>query len=84
MALRLVSVLFALEDSVVFFFSPTDLTEKELRAGQHIRVGGLVEEGSYKKGSDGITHEFVITDLSKTVKVRYKGLLPDLFRPGQG
>ncbi len=77
-------VLTAFEDSIVFFYSPTDLNEKELRPGQNIRIGGLVEEGSLGKAADGITHEFVVTDLSNTVKVRYKGLLPDLFRPGQG
>lgn len=77
-------VLTAFQDSIVFFYSPTDLTEKELRPGQNIRVGGLVEEGSVKKAADGITTEFVITDLSKTVPVRYAGLLPDLFREGQG
>ncbi|NKB60398.1 MAG: cytochrome c maturation protein CcmE [Alphaproteobacteria bacterium] len=77
-------VLTAFQDNIVFFYSPSDLTEKELRPGQNIRLGGLVEEGSVKKAADGVTTEFVITDLSKTVPVRYGGLLPDLFREGQG
>ena len=77
-------VLTAFEDNIVFFYSPTDLTQKELRPGQNIRVGGLVEEGSVKKAADGVTTEFVITDLKNVVAVRYTGLLPDLFREGQG
>lgn len=77
-------VLTAFQDNIVFFYSPTDLQEKELRPGQNIRIGGLVEEGSVEKDNDGVTHKFVVTDLSNTVKIRYKGLLPDLFREGQG
>ena len=77
-------VLAALEDDIVFFYSPTDLTEKELRPGQTLRLGGLVEEGSVKTAADGVTTEFVITDLNKTIPVRFAGLLPDLFREGQG
>lgn len=77
-------VLTAFQDNIVFFYSPTDLTEKEVRPGQTLRLGGLVEEGSVKKAADGVTTEFVITDLSKTIPVRYGGLLPDLFREGQG
>jgi cytochrome c-type biogenesis protein CcmE len=77
-------VLTAFQDSIVFFYSPTDLTEKDLRPGQMLRLGGLVEEGSVKMAADGVTTEFIITDLNKTVAVRYAGLLPDLFREGQG
>lgn len=77
-------VLTAFQDSIVFFYSPSDLSTKEVRPGQTLRLGGLVEEGSVTKAADGVTTEFVITDLSKTVPVRYGGLLPDLFREGQG
>ncbi len=77
-------VLTAFQDNIVFFYSPTDLKEKELHPNQFLRLGGLVEEGSVKKASDGVTTEFIITDLSNTVAVRYTGLLPDLFREGQG
>lgn len=77
-------VLTAFQDNIVFFYSPTDLSQKEVRPDQLLRLGGLVEEGSVKKAADGVTTEFVITDLSNTIPVRYGGLLPDLFREGQG
>ena len=77
-------VLTAFEDNIVFFYSPTDITEKALRPGQTVRLGGLVQADRVKKASDGVTTEFVITDTNKTISVRYAGLLPDLFREGQG
>ena len=77
-------VLTAFEDNIVFFYSPTDIAEKALRPGQTVRRGGLVQAESVKKASDGVTTEFVITDTNKTISVRYAGLLPDLFREGQG
>ena len=77
-------VLTAFEDNIVFFYSPTDITQKDLRPGQTVRLGGLVEADSVKKAADGVTTEFVITDTNKTISVRYAGLLPDLFREGQG
>ena len=75
-------VLNAVEDSLVFFYSPTDLTEKSVAAGQPIRIGGLVAEGSVVK--QGIDVTFAITDGAKSVTVAYTGVLPDLFREGQG
>ena len=77
-------VLTAFEDNIVFFYSPTDIAEKALRPGQTVRLGGLVQAESVKKASDGVTTEFVITDTNKTISVRYAGLLPALFREGQG
>lgn len=77
-------VLTAFEDNIVFFYSPSDIAEKNLRPGQTVRLGGLVETDSVKKSTDGVTTEFVITDMNKTIAVSYKGLLPDLFREGQG
>lgn len=77
-------VLTAFEDNIVFFYSPTDITQKDLRPGQTVRLGGLVEADSVKKADDGVVTEFVITDTNKTISVRYAGLLPDLFREGQG
>ena len=77
-------VLTAFEDNIVFFYSPTDITQKDLRPGQTVRLGVLVEADSVKKADDGVTTEFVITDTNKTISVRYAGLLPDLFREGQG
>ncbi len=76
-------VLFALEDSIVFFYSPSDVAEKKIKPGQLIRLGGLVEEGSVKRG-ENTTVEFTVTDTAKTIAVRYTGVLPDLFREGQG
>lgn len=75
-------VLNAFEDNLVFFYSPTDLVEKPVPKGQAIRVGGLVEAGSVHK--DGIDVSFAITDGAKSVQVAYRGVLPDLFREGQG
>jgi cytochrome c-type biogenesis protein CcmE len=76
-------VLFALRDTIVFFHTPTEVAEKHVPAGKRIRLGGLVEQGSLKRGA-GTTVEFVITDMSKSMPVRYTGILPDLFREGQG
>ena len=76
-------VLFALEDSIVFFYSPSDIAEKDIKPGQRIRIGGLVEEGSVKRG-DGAQVQFAVTDTAKTLPVAYTGVLPDLFREGQG
>lgn len=76
-------VLFALEDSIVFFYSPSDVSEKSIKPGQRIRIGGLVAEGSVKRG-DGTRVQFVVTDTAKTLPVTYTGVLPDLFREGQG
>jgi cytochrome c-type biogenesis protein CcmE len=73
----------AFEDSIVFFYSPTDLTEKKSADGRHVRIGGLVEDGSVKKAEGAVTL-FRVTDLTTTIDVSYKGLLPDLFREGQG
>ncbi len=76
-------VLFALEDSIVFFYSPSDVSEKNIKPGQRIRLGGLVEEGSVKRG-ENTTVQFTVTDTAKRVPVMYTGVLPDLFREGQG
>ncbi|MFQ5625739.1 MAG: cytochrome c maturation protein CcmE [Methyloligellaceae bacterium] len=76
-------VLFALEDSIVFFYSPSDVAEKNIKPGQRIRLGGLVEKGSVKRG-ENTTVKFSVTDTAKTIAVRYTGVLPDLFREGQG
>ncbi|MGY8958198.1 MAG: cytochrome c maturation protein CcmE [Alphaproteobacteria bacterium] len=89
LAIAVTLVLTAFEDSIVFFYSPSDLAEKQasddpIKPGQLVRVGGLVEEGSKDKAPDGVTNLFIVTDLKSTLKVAYKGILPDLFREGQG
>jgi cytochrome c-type biogenesis protein CcmE len=83
LAVALVMVLFALRDSVVFFHTPSDVTARNLPAGQRFRLGGLVAEGSVKRGQD-VAVEFSVTDTLKTIPVSYRGILPDLFREGQG
>ena len=76
-------VMFALRDEIVFFYSPTDiLTESKARSGERFRLGGLVKEGSIEKS--GETVHFVITDTEHELPVTYVGILPDLFREGQG
>ena len=76
-------VLSALQDSIVFFYSPSDIEAKAIEPGRRIRIGGLVAEGSVQK-SGGTNVSFDISDGARTVKVSYHGLLPDLFREGQG
>jgi cytochrome c-type biogenesis protein CcmE len=83
LGLALALVLFALKDQIVFFYSPTDLAEKAPADGTRIRLGGLVEAGSVERHPDGSV-SFVVTDTANTVRVAYAGLLPDLFREGQG
>jgi cytochrome c-type biogenesis protein CcmE len=75
-------VLFALRDSVVGFHLPKDVVAKQVPEGRRIRLGGLVAAGSVKR--DGLTVEFGITDTTATIPARYTGVLPDLFREGQG
>jgi cytochrome c-type biogenesis protein CcmE len=76
--------LVALQDTVTFFVTPSQAAERNIPAGQRLRLGGLVEEKSVKKRADGVTVEFRVTDRAKAVVVHYKGVLPDLFREGQG
>ena len=76
-------VLIALQDSIVFFNSPTDLLDKHVKPGQRMRIGGLVKEGSVRRGDD-LRVRFEVTDGTSSIPVTYQGLLPDLFREGQG
>ena len=75
-------VLTALNDNLVFFYSPTQVAEKSLSPERRFRLGGLVEPGSVKKAGQEV--RFTVTDTNKTMNVVYRGLLPDLFREGQG
>jgi cytochrome c-type biogenesis protein CcmE len=83
LALAVGLVLMALRDSIVFFYTPTEVAEKHLDTGQRFRLGGLVESGSLKRG-EGTTVSFVVTDKRATLPVTFTGVLPDLFREGQG
>jgi cytochrome c-type biogenesis protein CcmE len=75
-------VLVALRDQIVFFYSPSDVIARDVAAGQPIRLGGLVKDGSWLR--DGQNNSFVVTDGATDIAARYTGILPDLFREGQG
>ena len=75
-------VLTALGDTMVYFYTPSEMTGKQIGPERRVRIGGLVEQGSVAK--DHETTTFVITDLTATLPVTYTGVLPDLFREGQG
>ncbi|WP_018239153.1 cytochrome c maturation protein CcmE [Ensifer sp. BR816] len=76
-------VMFAFSQAVAYFYVPGDLAKADLKPGTRIRLGGLVEAGSVKRG-DGKTVTFSVTDTLAAVPVTYTGILPDLFREGQG
>jgi cytochrome c-type biogenesis protein CcmE len=77
-------VLTSLNDNIVFFYSPTQALEKHPSPERHFRLGGLVEQGSVRKSTDGQEIRFRITDTHQAIDVVYHGLVPDLFREGQG
>jgi cytochrome c-type biogenesis protein CcmE len=76
-------VMFAMRDNIVFFYGPSELAQKAPPGEARLRLGGLVKEGSLQR-EDGQTVRFLVTDLKQDVAVTYTGLLPDLFREGQG
>lgn len=83
LAIALVLVLFAMRGGIVYFHTPSDLAAKPVQPGQRFRLGGLVKEGSVVRGA-GTKVKFAVTDTIGTVPVTYDGVLPDLFRAGQG
>lgn len=83
LALAVALVLFALRDQIVFFRTPTDIAENIVKAGDRVRLGGLVAEGSVDRASGEVVR-FAVTDTEHTTKVVFTGILPDLFREGQG
>lgn len=76
-------VLYAMRDSIVFFYSPSEVAAMQIAPGTRFRLGGLVETGSVVR-DEGTTVRFVVTDRAKTIPVTFTGVLPDLFREGQG
>ncbi len=74
----------AFEENILFFVTPSDLTKMEYEANAQFRLGGLVEPGSYIREPGSLKISFVVTDGGATIPVEYEGLLPDLFREGQG
>ena len=77
-------VLNAFRSNLVFFFSPSQVAAGEAPRDKSFRIGGLVKEASLKREADGVTLAFIITDTAHDVPVRYKGILPDLFKEGKG
>lgn len=74
----------ALQENINLFYTPTQIAAGEAPEGTRIRAGGLVEAGSVSRSNDSLTVAFRVTDNNATVTVRYQGILPDLFREGQG
>ncbi len=77
-------VLNAFQSNLVFFFSPSQVVAKEAPLERAFRIGGMVESGSLKRQSDGLTVRFNVTDTAKTIPIVYTGILPDLFKEGKG
>ncbi|MDO9322400.1 MAG: cytochrome c maturation protein CcmE [Pseudomonas sp.] len=74
----------ALQQNINLFYTPTQIANGEAPADTRIRAGGMVEKGSLKRSGDSLDVEFVVSDFVKNVTIRYRGILPDLFREGQG
>jgi len=83
LAVAVTLMLNAFRDSIVFFNSPSDVAEKHIQPGTRIRLGGMVRAGSLVRG-DNLRVRFEVTDGNREMPVTYQGLLPDLFREGQG
>ena len=77
-------VMNAFRDNLVFFYSPSDVYAGKAPVDRAFRLGGMVQEGSVKKSADGLKVDFVVTDFQQSLKAHYQGILPDLFREGQG
>jgi cytochrome c-type biogenesis protein CcmE len=77
-------ILSAFQQNLVFFFTPSQVAANEAPQGKTFRIGGMVEKGSVKRGEDGLTVKFLVTDTAKSIPVVYRGALPDLFREGKG
>lgn len=76
--------LFALSQNINMFFTPTQVATGEVEVGTQFRIGGMVKEGSIERAGDSLDVEFVTTDFVSDVPIQYTGILPDLFREGQG
>ena len=76
------TALIVLQDNILFFYTPTEILEKNPNQNKKLRLGGLVQENSVKKKN--IKTQFIVTDLKTSITVTYQGILPDLFREGQG
>ncbi|WP_437884289.1 cytochrome c maturation protein CcmE [Pseudomonas sp. LRF_L74] len=74
----------ALQQNINLFYTPTQIASGDAPKDTRIRAGGMVEKGSLKRSGDSLDVEFVVTDFAQRVTIRYRGILPDLFREGQG
>ena len=74
----------AFQENIMYFYTPTEVAEGKAPQGRAFRVGGLVVSGTVQRQSDGLTVRFELTDTAKTIPIQYTGILPDLFREGQG
>ncbi len=83
LSIAAILMLFAFQQSIVFFHTPSDVAEHKIAPGMRFRLGGLVKSGTVVRG-DGTKITFAVTDTLQTVPVSYEGILPDLFREGQG
>ena len=83
LAIAVALVLSSLRESIVFFNSPTDIADNKAAPGKRVRLGGMVKMGSLERGDD-MQVRFEVTDGNKDIPVRYQGIVPDLFREGQG
>jgi cytochrome c-type biogenesis protein CcmE len=77
-------VLSAFQQNLVFFYTPSQIANQEAPQGKAFRIGGMVEQGSLKRQSDGLTVQFNVTDTAKIIPVVFTGILPDLFKEGKG
>ena len=77
-------ILNAFQSNLVFFFSPSQVAAREAPQGRSFRIGGLVQPGSLRRESDGVSVRFVVTDTAHDIPVVYAGILPDLFKEGKG
>ena len=83
-AVAVTLVLNAFNSNMVFFYSPSDVLKQQAPKDRTFRLGGLVEAGSVKRQSDGVTVRFAVTDTAQVIPVEYRGILPDLFKEGKG
>ena len=74
----------ALKDQAAYFYTPSDAARDHVAPGQAVRLGGMVDKGSLKRSKDGVTIDFVVSDGSASVPVRFSGIVPSLFREGSG
>ncbi|MCE2724265.1 MAG: cytochrome c maturation protein CcmE [Burkholderiales bacterium] len=83
-AVAVALVLRAFNSNLVFFFTPTEVSQNKAPKDRTFRIGGLVTEGSVQRKPDGLTVAFLVTDTMQSIPVRYTGILPDLFKEGKG